>query len=90
MTIETVNQLANQTLMNTLMIAGPILLIGMVVGLMMGVFQSVTSIQETTVAFVPKMLAVGGALVFLFPWMMSRLTEFTITLFSNLAKYAAQ
>ena len=88
MNTQTIIQLANETLMRTLTVSGPILIIGMVVGLLMGVFQSVTSIQETTVAFVPKMLVVGGAMVFLFPWMLQLMNDFTVSLFSNLAKYA--
>jgi flagellar biosynthetic protein FliQ len=88
MDTEVVQELCRLTLMKTLVISGPILIIGMVIGLLMGIFQSITSIQETTVAFVPKMLAVGGALVLLFPWMMNLLNDFTIELFSNLAQYA--
>ncbi|MDP6353505.1 MAG: flagellar biosynthetic protein FliQ [Planctomycetota bacterium] len=88
MTIETIYTLANETLIKTLLVSGPVLVTGMIVGLAMGVFQSVTSIQETTVAFVPKMLFVGGLMVFMFPWMLSVLREFTIMLYTNLPQYA--
>jgi len=88
MTVETIHSLAQEALLKTLLIAGPILLTGMIVGLLMGVFQSITSIQETTVAFVPKMLVVGATLVLLFPWMLNLLNEFTISLLSNLAEFA--
>jgi flagellar biosynthetic protein FliQ len=88
MTIETIYTLANETLIKTLLVSGPVLITGMVVGLAMGVFQSVTSIQETTVAFVPKMLVVGGLLVFTFPWMLGVLKGFTIMLYENLPQYA--
>lgn len=87
MDVETVQELLRLTLMKTLVIAGPILVIGMVLGLLMGIFQSITSIQETTVAFVPKMLAVGAALVLLFPWMLNLLNDFTYSLLANLAQY---
>jgi len=88
MTVETIHSLAQEALLKTLLIAGPILLTGMIVGLLMGVFQSITSIQETTVAFVPKMLVVGAALVFLFPWMLNLLNEFTVSILANLAEFA--
>jgi flagellar biosynthetic protein FliQ len=87
MTVETIYSLTQETLMKTMWIAGPILIIGMIADLLMGIFQSITSIQETTVAFVPKMLIVGAALVFLFPWMLSLMNEFTISILGNLAKY---
>ena len=88
MTIEVVLGLARETLLKTLFIAGPVLIAGMVIGLMMGIFQSITSIQETTVAFVPKMLVVGGLMIVLFPWMLNMLREFTVTLLTNLPMYA--
>jgi flagellar biosynthetic protein FliQ len=88
MDVAIIQELARMTLMNTLMIAGPILMLAMVVGLTMGVFQSITSIQETTVAFVPKMLAVGGSLLVLMPWMLDMLAHFAMDLFGNLGRYA--
>lgn len=88
MTVETIYTLANETLIKTLLLSGPVLITGMIVGLAMGVFQSVTSIQETTVAFVPKMLIVGGLMVFMFPWMLGVLKEFTVMLYENLPQYA--
>lgn len=88
MTIEVVLGLARETLLKTLFIAGPVLIAGMVIGLMMGIFQSITSIQETTVAFVPKMLVVGGLMIVLFPWMLNMLREYAVTLLTNLPMYA--
>lgn len=88
MTFETVQTLAGMTVIKTLTIAGPILLAGMIVGLLMGVFQSITSIQEMTVSFVPKMLVVGGIIMLLMPWMLNLLTDFTSLLLGNLAQYA--
>lgn len=88
MTIEVVLGLARETLLKTLFIAGPVLVVGMAIGLLMGIFQSITSIQETTVAFVPKMLVVGGLMIVLFPWMLNMLREFTVTLLTNLPMYA--
>jgi flagellar biosynthetic protein FliQ len=71
----------------TLLIAGPMLLSGLVVGLMVSIFQAVTQIQEMTLTFIPKILAVIAALVICFPWMMRVLLNFTEKLFSNIPMY---
>lgn len=70
-----------------LFLAMPALLSALFVGLMVSIFQSVTSIQEQTLAFVPKMLAVLLALVIFFSWMQSNITEFTVRLFNSIPDY---
>jgi flagellar biosynthetic protein FliQ len=60
----------------------PALLIGMLVGLVISIIQATTSLQEQTLSFVPKILAILLALVFLGPWMFSSLREFTINIFA--------
>lgn len=60
-----------------LLIAGPTLLVGLVVGLTISVFQTLTHIQEMTLTFIPKILAVFGSMVIFMPWMLRELTEFT-------------
>lgn len=55
----------------TLEMAAPVLIVGMVVGLMVSVFQTVTQIQESTLTFVPKIIACVGALIVLMPWMIN-------------------
>ncbi len=68
-------------------VSAPVLLIGLAVGLLVSIFQAMTQINEQTLSFVPKILAILGALVFFGSWMMTRLTDFTINLFENIATY---
>ena len=68
-------------------LSAPMLLAGLVVGLLVSIFQAATSINEMTLTFIPKMLAVGGALIFFFPWMMQTMVVFTQNLFENLMVY---
>jgi flagellar biosynthetic protein FliQ len=65
-------------------LATPILLTAMVVGLAVSLFQSVTSIQEQTLTFVPKALAIVGLLVVLMPWMLRTLVEFTTAMIEKM------
>lgn len=67
--------------MLTLMLAGPMLLFGLIVGLAIALFQAVTQIQEMTLTFIPKILAVGTALLVFLPWMINKATDFTRHIF---------
>jgi flagellar biosynthetic protein FliQ len=67
--------------------AGPVLLVSMVVGTMIGIFQSVTQIQEATITFVPKILAGILTIIFLAPWMVEMYITSVNELFSNLLIY---
>ena len=69
-------------------LAAPMLLAGLGVGLLVGIFQAVTSINEMTLTFIPKRLAVAVALIFFFPWMMQTMVVFTQNLFENVMFYA--
>ena len=71
----------------TLLIAGPMLLAGLIVGLIVSIFQAVTQVHEMTLTFIPKILAVMIALVVFFPWMMRVLLNFTEKLFVNIPMY---
>jgi flagellar biosynthetic protein FliQ len=71
----------------TLLLAAPMLLAGLLVGLLVSIFQSVTSINEMTLTFIPKMLAVALALIFSFPWMMQTLVGFTEQMFASMNQY---
>ena len=75
-------QLAIQT---ALMVAGPLLLAGLTVGILVSLFQVATSLQDATLTFVPKILAVGLALILLGPWMLNTLTAFTRLVLSRVA-----
>ena len=68
-------------------LAAPMLLAGLGVGLLVSIFQTATSINEMTLTFIPKMLAVAVALIFFFPWMMQTMVAFTKNLFENLVFY---
>jgi flagellar biosynthetic protein FliQ len=69
-------------------LAAPILLAAMSVGLLISLFQSVTSIQEQTLTFVPKALCIVGLLVVLMPWMLRSLMEFTIAMIQKMPQMA--
>ena len=62
----------------------PLLIVGLVVGLSVSVVQAVTQIQEQTLSFIPKILAVAGTLLFLMPWMLRVIVEYTRELFMRL------
>jgi flagellar biosynthetic protein FliQ len=74
--------LVKQTLIIMMKIAFPILATGVVVGLIISIFQSVTSIQEQTLALVPKIFVMVGVAAALLPWIVSRLAEFAVTMFT--------
>lgn len=76
--------LARQTLMLTLMIMTPLLLVGLVVGVLLSILQAVTQIQEMTLTFVPKIVAMVLAGMLLMPWILQHLMQFSQTMFSTL------
>lgn len=84
MTDAGVLELAQRAVAITMMISAPVLVLGLVVGLVISVFQAATQIQEMTLTFVPKIVAVGAALVFFGPWMMKSMVTFTQKLFVSL------
>ncbi|RUM87106.1 MAG: flagellar biosynthetic protein FliQ [Thermodesulfatator sp.] len=87
MTEATVVHLARQAVELTLLISAPMLVAGLVVGLVISIFQAVTQIQEMTLTFVPKIVAVFLALLFTFPWIMHKLLDFTQNLLVNLPQF---
>ncbi|WP_371826346.1 flagellar biosynthesis protein FliQ [Alicyclobacillus fastidiosus] len=68
-------------------LTAPVLLLGLAVGLLVSIFQATTQIQEQTLAFVPKIVAVIVALLIFGPWMLTNLTDFTTNILSNLMSY---
>ena len=76
MTPELAVELIKNMMFQAVSLAAPVLLTGMVVGLIISLFQAVTTIHEQTLSFVPKALAVVGVLVLLLPWMLRSLIEF--------------
>ena len=71
----------------TLLVSAPILLVGLVVGIVISVFQAVTQVHEMTLTFVPKIIAVMLALLVAAPWMLDMLVSFTHNLFTNIPNY---
>jgi len=79
--------LARKTLEITLWICGPILVVAMAVGLLVSIFQVVTSIQDTTVSTVPRLAAVAATAFLLSPWMFREMVQFTVHLLGDLHPY---
>ncbi|GAA8658477.1 flagellar biosynthesis protein FliQ [Helicobacter pylori] len=79
-------KLAIETYKITLMISLPVLLAGLVVGLLVSIFQATTQINEMTLSFVPKILAVIGVLILTMPWMTNMLLDYTKTLIKIIPK----
>ncbi len=79
-------KLAIETYKITLMISLPVLLAGLVVGLLVSIFQATTQINEMTLSFVPKILAVIGVLILTMPWMTNMLLDYTKTLIKLVPK----
>jgi flagellar biosynthesis protein FliQ len=80
-------QIGQQALWVTLLISGPILIAGLVVGLVIGVFQAVTQIHEMTLTFIPKIVAMVGVFLVLLPWMGIQMVDYTINLFEMIPTF---
>jgi flagellar biosynthetic protein FliQ len=87
MPTDVVVNLGRQTLQEAALLAAPVLVISAVIGLLINIVQVVTSLQEATIAMVPKLLAAGAAVFFLMPWLLRHLTEFTLHLLSDFKPY---
>lgn len=73
----------------TLQIAGPILIVGLLVGLVVSVFQAVTQIQEQTLVFIPKIVAIVAVMAVFGPWMMTTMVNYTEQLFEDIPTMVA-
>lgn len=87
MTIDTVVQIANDALYLIIKVSLPVLLVSLIVGLLISIFQTVTSIQEQTLTFVPKIICVFLSLMLFGHWMLNAMVEFMVELISNFALY---
>jgi len=87
MGIETVTGIGRGALEMTLVLAGPVLLFGLVAGLVVSVFQAMTQVNEITLTFIPKSAATALALLLFGPWMLTRLVDYTTVLFQSLPAY---
>jgi flagellar biosynthetic protein FliQ len=84
MNTDTVVQLGQDAMQLSLTVALPMLLAGLGVGLIVSIFQAVTQIQEQTLTFIPKVLALAAVLVILGPWMMNQVIAYTTDLWSSI------
>jgi flagellar biosynthesis protein FliQ len=82
MTPESVMSMAHQAMYVALILAAPLLLVALVVGLVVSLFQAATQINETTLSFIPKLLAVAVTLVIAGPWMLSTLLDYMRQMFT--------
>ena len=81
---DVVVSLATQAMSLALKVSLPILLVGLVVGVIISIFQAVTSIQEQTLSFIPKVLAMAAVLVIGGPWMLNQLLSYTAELWTSI------
>ncbi|KMY53627.1 flagellar biosynthesis protein FliQ [Bacillus sp. FJAT-27231] len=87
MNSEMVISLAEKGVYTTIIVCGPLLIIALVVGLAVSIFQATTQIQEQTLAFIPKIVAVLIGLIFFGPWMLSKMLSYTLDMFTNLTRF---
>ena len=81
---DTVVSLATQAMTLALKVAGPMLLAGLVIGLIVSIFQAVTSIQEQSLTFIPKIVGVAALMVVLGPWMLDQLVGYAQNLYMSI------
>ncbi len=88
MTTDQAIQIAREAMTVTLLLAAPMLGFGLLVGLVVSIFQAVTQINEMTLTFIPKIIAVAAAMAIFMPWMMRTLVDFTTRLITSLPNLA--
>jgi flagellar biosynthetic protein FliQ len=81
---DTVINLATQAMTLALEIAGPILLVGLVIGLVVSIFQAVTQIQEQSLSFIPKIVALAVLILILGPWMLGEMVGYAQNLYLSI------
>lgn len=87
MTVELLQQISKQTFETVLMVGGPVLIASLVVGIVISFFQAMTQLQEATITFVPKIIAVFLTLLIALPWMVKVMVSFTKDIFQNIPLY---
>ncbi|AYC29254.1 flagellar biosynthesis protein FliQ [Paenisporosarcina cavernae] len=87
MTGEMVISIAERAIWVILYVSGPLLLIALITGLLVSIFQATTQIQEQTLAFVPKIIAVLVGIIFFGPYMLTQLISYSKDIFENLVRY---
>lgn len=87
MTVDDVTLITRETLYTIITTSAPVLLVSLVVGLIVSIFQTVTSIQEQTLTFVPKILAIFAGLMLMGHWMLNNMSTFMTELWSDFTVY---
>ena len=87
MTQQFIVDLAMDSIKTTLLLSAPMLGFGLITGLAVSIFQAVTSIQEITLTFIPKILAVFLSILLFFPWLMQLMLTFTSNIFNNFPEF---
>ena len=87
MSEDIVMQIATETLKTMMLIAGPMLIAAMVIGIIVSVLQAITQINEATLTFIPKMIAIVVVLVVMAPWMMEIMQNYSTEIFGNFAAW---
>lgn len=88
MDVETITSLGRESLKLALLVGAPMLITGVVVGVIVGVFQSVTQIQDQTIAFVLKLVAMLSTLAIFLPWIVAKTVEFSQNALTNIPEAA--
>ena len=83
---NTAIDLTRDAVLTALLLCAPVLIVGLVAGLLIGLAQALTQVQDQTVAFVPKLIAMVAALVLTMPWLLQRFLEYSEALFMNIPK----
>jgi flagellar biosynthetic protein FliQ len=84
MTPETVMTIAQRALEMTVLLAAPLLLVALSIGLLVGIFQAATQINEMTLSFIPKLIGMATAIVIAGPWMLKQLVNYTRMLIESI------
>ena len=87
MTVDLGVELANKALYTVILTSAPVLIVSLVIGLIVSIFQTVTSIQEQTLTFVPKIVAVFVTLMILGHWMLNQMTNLMVDMWSDFSVY---
>jgi flagellar biosynthetic protein FliQ len=89
MSYALVTDLARNALMVTVLIAAPLLIVALLVGLLVSIVQTVTQVQEQTLSFLPKLVAVGVTFIIALPWMLQLLVQYTAGLLRGLPAFVS-
>jgi len=84
MTVDSAVEITRQAIVLSLLVGAPIMGVAMIVGLIISLFQAVTQLQDQTLSFVPKIIAMVGTVILLMPWIFSMVIEYTIELWQSI------